>query len=285
MRRIIGGLLMATLLLAGCSTLRFAYNQAPDLAYWWIDGYADLDNDQSKQLRESLTHWFRWHRSSELPLYAGMLARGESQVQEPATPTQACRWYDEIMARIDAASEHAVPAMAALARTITAEQVAHIERRYDKKNREFADDYLQDTPAERLKAAVKVAQERAEILYGDLDAAQRQLLTRSIAQSPFDPERWLAERKRRQQDVLRLLRRLLSEPTTLAQTQDEIRAVIARMRVSPDEAYRDYQRRLLQHNCTLAAQLHNVSSTAQRRAAAKKLRGWQEDLRALAPSS
>ena len=48
LRIIVALLLLTPALLTGCSALRFGYNQAPELAFWWLDGYADFDEVQSR---------------------------------------------------------------------------------------------------------------------------------------------------------------------------------------------------------------------------------------------
>ena len=50
------------------------------------------------------------------------------------------------------------------------------------------------------------------MIYGRLDEPQRSALRRQIEQSIFDPQRILAERQRRQQDVLQTLRQLAGQP-------------------------------------------------------------------------
>ena len=43
-----------------------------------------------------------------------------------------------------------------------------------------------------------------------------------------------------------------------------------------------YQQRLNEYNCAIAAKFHNSTTPAQRQAARTKLKGWEDDLRALA---
>ena len=43
--RIIGASLLA-LALPGCAVVQLAYNQAPGWTSWWINSYADLDDEQ-----------------------------------------------------------------------------------------------------------------------------------------------------------------------------------------------------------------------------------------------
>ena len=84
---------LAALLLAGCgSFLRLGYGQGPHLAYWWADGYLDLDGEQSLRLREALDDWFDWHRRTQLPDYAALLARAQREVMQPSSPQAMCAW-------------------------------------------------------------------------------------------------------------------------------------------------------------------------------------------------
>jgi hypothetical protein len=43
-----------------------------------------------------------------------------------------------------------------------------------------------------------------------------------------------------------------------------------------------YEQRVMQANCSLVAELHNSTSQTQRQHAQEKLKGWADDLRALA---
>lgn len=270
------------LLLAGCSAVRLAYNQAPHLVYWWLDGYADFDTEQGERTRDALADWFAWHRATQLTDYAGLLATAQQQILHDVTPGEVCQWADELRKRIETGYEQTVPAMADIVRTLKPRQLQHIEQRYRKADEEFRDEYLQSTRAEQLKGSNKRARSRAELIYGRLDEAQVALLTQSIADSPFDPEGWLAERQLRQREIVDTLRTLQSERTDKSRTEAALRLFAAHAAVSPRPAYREYQLRLFDYNCRLIARLHNSTTPEQRRYGADKLKGWEEDLRALA---
>ena len=51
LRHIIGALLAALVLLGlgGCSAVKLSYQNAPELTYWWLDSYLDLNDTQSRQ--------------------------------------------------------------------------------------------------------------------------------------------------------------------------------------------------------------------------------------------
>ena len=179
--------MLASLLLGGCSAVRIGYNQAPTLAWWWLDGYMDFDAEQAPKVKEALNQWFAWHRTTQLPDYANLLAAAQVQVLQPATPQQVCRWADDLRVRLATAFAQGVPMAADLLPGLKAEQLVHLERRYRKSNRDFEEDYLQQDRDERQKAAVRRTIDRAEMLYGHLDERQRQLIAAGVAASPFDP--------------------------------------------------------------------------------------------------
>jgi hypothetical protein len=80
-------------LLQGCSAVKLAYNNAPELAYWWIDGYADLDDAQSLKVREELARLQQWHRTNELPRIAELLQRTRQLALADTTPEQVCTLF------------------------------------------------------------------------------------------------------------------------------------------------------------------------------------------------
>jgi Family of unknown function (DUF6279) len=282
---IIGGCLLAAFLLGGCSAVRIGYNQAPTLAWWWIDGYLDFDAEQAPRVKEALGQWFVWHRTTQLPDYANLLAAAQVQVLQPATPAQICRWSDELRARLSTAVVHGVPLAADLLPGLKPEQLAHLEKRLQKSNREFEQDFLQQDADEQQQASVKRTIDRAESLYGRLDERQRQLIATGLAASPFDAGQWFAERKAIQGESLQALARLTAGGAQRADRESNLaglQALAARAQSAAPSAYRSYRQRLTDYNCAFVAQLHNSTTTAQRQAARAKLKGWEEDLRALA---
>jgi hypothetical protein len=268
-------------LLAGCSAVRLAYNQAPELAYWWLDGYVDFSDAQKPLARGALHDWFVWHRRDELPQYAQLLAQAREQVLAPATPEQACRWFGQINERVDAAFDRALPPLADVMRRMTPAQIAHLERKYASTSDELENDFVKPRPQARQKAQLDRVVDRAEMIYGRLDAAQRARIAEILVESPFDAPRWLAERRARQQDALRTLARLSTEQASVDDAERELRRLAEQSRRSPDDAYRAYQQRLIAFNCSFAARVHNLTTVEQRATAAGRFKSWEEDARVL----
>jgi hypothetical protein len=280
---IIAMMLAVSVLLSGCGlALRIGYNQGASLALRWLDSYAEFDDAQTLRVRAALDEWFVWHRRTQLPDYADLLARARAELPGSATAERMCAWSNDLRARFDTAIEHAVPAMAEIMPTLSAQQIASIEKRYASRNDEYRDDFLHRDPAKRKKAATEREIERAEEFYGRLDDAQRAFVVRAVAESPWDGDMAYAERLRRQQDMLAIVRRLAATRATPAEAEAEIRGYLKRIERSPQEAYRRYLARLVDYNCVYAAALHNLTTAEQRQKAAKQLKGYEEELRALA---
>lgn len=268
-------------LLTGCSTVRLGYESGPTVAWWWLDGYVDFSSEQAPKAKEVIRQWFTWHRPSQLPEFAALLASAQAPIGEPTTPAQTCRWVERARSVAEPSIDRALTLGADLVPGLGEAQFKHLEQRYAKSLAEMRTDYLQAKPEERQKASIKRASERAESMYGRLDDAQRKLIAAGIAASPFDPEAWLQERQRRQADIVQTLRRLVAERADRDRIVAAMRAQAERIERSPDPDYRRYQQTLTEFNCGLAAQVHNSTSPEQRKHAQAKLKGWEDDLRSL----
>lgn len=275
--------LLALLLpvLAACSAVRLAYNNGPQLAWWWIDGYLDFDRTQQPAVRAGIERWFDWHRATQLPDYAALLAAMQDEVGGPTTAEAACRWQARWRERLEPALERGIGLAADLVPTLKEANLRHLAQHQARQMDEMRRDFLQPDLDERRRESVKRAVERAERLYGRLGEAQRRVVADGVAASPFDPALWAAERERRQRETVQVLRRLVAERADRDDRVAALRALAERAERSPVAAYRDYQRRLAEYNCALAARLHNATTPAQREKARATLKGWEDELRAL----
>jgi hypothetical protein len=279
-RIIAAGLLLFAL--GACSMLRLGYSQGPELLYWWLDGYADFSDEQSPRVREALADAFDWHRREQLPGIADQLAQLRSEVAQPTDAQAVCRWQDAVRSRMDAVTTQVLPTALELAATLSPAQLRQVERQQAKKNAEFRSEHLQRDADERRAAQLKRGIERAEMLYGRLDASQRERIARALQASPYNGEAWLAEREARQQLVLRTLRGLNSRSLDVPAARAALQPLTTQQALRPD--YRNDLRRITQYNCQWMADLHNSTTAAQRQAAQERLRGWETDLRALTGS-
>lgn len=283
--RWLAALAVVSLLVAcGQATWRFAYNQAPSILLWRMDSFADLNDGQEEVARERLATLHTWHRSTQLPEYAALLARVREQLPRNATPEQMCRYWADLRPSLEALAERTVPLWAELGMSLSDAQIRHIEGRQARSNRDWRADFLDGSAEQRKDKRVELTVGRLEMVYGPLDNAQKQTVARLLEQSAFDAAASFAERVRRQQDLVATVRRMQAEKMTPAQAQDAVRGYMARLWNSPSASHRAYAQRITQSNCQFYAAIHNAMPAAKREAAVVKLKGYEADLLALAGS-
>jgi hypothetical protein len=276
------GLTMATLIgLSGCSTLKVVYNSSDDLIYWWLDGYADLQDGQKQFTRDALTDLQRWHRQQQLPEYVTLLKRMQAMAPHDITPAQVCAVTEDMKNSFVSLLRFVEPANTKLATQLKPEQLVSIRKRFDKTNKTWKEDWLNPTAEDRLRYRIKLATNRLEDFYGRLDKPQREVLHQWLSESIFDPKLSYAERERRQADSLQTFQRMAQEGSATTQAQALLRGLTERSFNSPNERYRAYNRELWNENCEGFAKLHNSTTPAQRQRMAEALRGYEQDVKAL----
>ena len=279
--RIISLLLVACLLQA-CAAVKLAYNQAPDLAYWYLDGYVNFSSEQSLQVKDDLSQLQAWHRQTQLPGYIDTLQKLQQKISADVNALEACSIFSDIRRKFIVLSDQTQPTVVAMLDTLTSSQLEVMARKFDKGNSEFRSDYLEtEKPANQSKR-YKQAVSRAEMLYGRLDDKQMALVALQVEKSRFSASLAYAERQRRQQDTLRTLRSVLKNQSTTDQKRQAVLSLFERTLTSPNANYAEYSDRLTQEGCKNFADLHNSTTDRQRRRAVTKLMGYEQDIKTLA---
>ncbi len=262
--------LLLTSLVSGCSFVQMAYNQLPELTYWWADSYLDLTDAQSVGLRQHLRALQDWHRQAELPLYAQTLTQLATLAPGDITAPQVCQVVDTLRPRLQALADQAAPGLATLASSLKPAQLVHLQRQLEKRAQKWQEEWLDGSPTERQEHRLKRQSERFETFYGALTPTQRSVLRTQAQASRFDVRLAQAELLRRQNDILQTLR-----------SNTDIRELLARTITSPDPQYQRYLTALTQENCANFAEFHNQTDATQRRKLAGTLTSYAADARAL----
>ena len=268
--------------LSGCSTIKIVYNNSDDLLYWWLDGYADLQDSQKHLTRDALTELQRWHRQQQLPEYIALLQRMQAMAPNDITPAQVCAVTEDMKSSFIRVLRHIEPASAQLASQLKPDQLRSVRQRFDKTNKTWKEDWLDPNAEDRLRYRTKQATHRLEDFYGHLDKPQREALHQWLSTSIFDPALSYAERERRQADTMQTLQRIAQEgPAKQESAQAQLRALVDRSFNSPNERARAYGKELWSENCAGFAKLHNSTTPAQREHMARTLRGYEQDFKIL----
>lgn len=283
LRHIIGVLLssLLALCLSACSAVQLTYQNAPELSYWWIDGYLDINDAQSAKLRQGLSSLHAWHRQQELPVYLATLNKLQKAAGADTTPEQVCALYADLRARLQPVFDQFEPTAAALAPGLDQAQLEHVARQLDKRHRKWQNDWLSLSPEQRQAKRVDQLTDRAEMFYGRLEEQQRAVLRVGLRVAPLDVTLLERESTRRQSDLLQTLRELQVEKPGSANTKAALRKGFERWLDSPDPAYRDYARQTTQALCKTFAALHNASTPTQRAQFVRTLQDYRDDVRSL----
>jgi hypothetical protein len=284
LRRLVGAaavLGVGLMALSGCSTVRLAYHQAPHLAYFWFNDQLNLQAEQTPPFKQNLERFFQWHRAEELPRYVARLQHWQSLARHDITPAQACTQFDFVRQAYLRGSERALAPLTQLALGLQAPQFKALASKHQRNKEKFEEEWLSGSTQEKLTRRVDKAVDRYEDLYGELTAPQRELLTELTRRSGLEPQRWLAERQRRHEDLMASLRQAQAEPARASQL---LQGWHARVMQSPDTAYAAYQAERIQEGCQQFALLHNTTSPAQREHAIKTLKRYESDFASLIPA-
>lgn len=281
--RIIGVLavLAAGVLMQACSAIKVAYNQAPELGYWQLDSYFDLNSTQGAQVKNELARLQGWHRETQLPAYIAALQKLETQLPGNIDARQACSIVADVRTKLVTMTSHAEPAMAGLVVQLGSQQLANLERKFAKGDEEFKDDFIDASAKSARNKRYKQAVKRAEMLYGRLEERQLAVINERIDRSSFDAKLSLAERQRRQQDALQTLRPLVGGQASATAALPAVHGWLERAYNSPTPAHRAYMEELTQDGCKTFAEVHNSTTPEQRRKAVEVVQGYAQDFRLL----
>jgi hypothetical protein len=199
-------LLLACVMLGGCSAIRTVYNQAETVAAWRADDYFDLTDEQKRTFRGSFARVHAWHRATQLRAYAGLLEAVDKRLARgPAL--QDVGWVvDGMKAQSRRLVEHAYRDAAVFLATLTDAQVVNARRRFERDNRSWAKDHGVGTPAaEQKRLRAKNDLDTIEHWSGPLDSEQRARFTALSEAQPLDASLRHQDRLRRQREFIALL--------------------------------------------------------------------------------
>jgi hypothetical protein len=197
---------LALALLPACSTTRLAYENADLFLRWRANNYFDFQGAQSEELDRRLAAFLVWHRAKALPQYA-RLGEEAAQRVERGIKREDLEWsYDSVTVQVREALGAAALEAAGLLDRLSSAQIRHFEQRLVEENRKFAKEQVQGTLEERHKRRVKRNTELLEGWFGPLSAAQAERVRGYSERAPFSAELRERHRKRRQAELLAMLR-------------------------------------------------------------------------------
>ena len=276
-------LALMLVVVAGCSSLRLAYNNGDTVLYWWLNAYVDLDRDQKGWVREDIDKLFDWHRKTQLKDYVEILRKGQKQVQGNVTQAELLADYDEIKSRTQSLLLKAAPDLADLARSLKPEQIAQMEKKFKSNNEDYRKKFLTGDQEKRQQLRYKKSMEQFELWFGSFSREQEAAIRKASDARPLDNEIWLDERSRRQRNVLTLVQKVqnekLSKEATVALINTLIKDSFERLEHSERKPFFDaFENSTAQMVLTVI----KIATPAQKEHAVKRMQGWIDDFNSLA---
>ena len=269
--------LAAVLLLAlaaGCSALGFAYDNADTWLRWQSGRYLDLDSGQTSELDARVDAFLAWHRAEALPQYARLAGEAVSRLERGASRDDLVWGYDAIREQSRAGLLRAGAELGDFLDRLAPAQIAHLEERFAQENRKYAERWLAGTPAQRRERRYGRIVKALEDWLGELNDAQRERIRQYSEGAPLDAEGRDRDRRRRQAELLAMLR--------AGASARRVGDWAAHWEHGRDPGFAAASRAAMQDFIGLLADLERTLSPGQRQHAVRRLRGYARDFQVLA---
>ena len=265
------------LVLGACTVGRFAYNNASPAVTYIVDDYFDLSGTQEGWVRTRFERLQAWHRTQELPAYERDLRDAVARTERPLTIDDA-RWVNKTLrAYYKRMVDQALPDMADLLMQLDGDQVQRFEQRFAKESAKIEKEYGKGDPAVREKKRADKVIDQIETYTGRLDDHQRDLVYGRVHFMTDVSAMRLADRQRRQQMVVALVRSKPAKPEMIA----GLRKVLI-----DTDSWRnpEYVKAIAKRDEEVGEMMVQLSATwkpDQRAEVQEKLRGYLNDVSAL----
>ena len=270
-------------LLAGCSTLKLAYNHSPSWFTYQLDVYLDLDDAQESVLSTQLDALHAWHRHHALPAYAQTLREWSQQVASGHrfSVEDVLKGQQQIEQELLRIGSQIAAEITPIVQGLTPRQIEHLKAKLEKSNREYQNKYLSASmnEARRKKERLEELEERYENWLGKLTKEQKARLSSVVDRQLFGPMLWSEERQARQRAMLSLIAE--SRSMSAEQVQRAWKSYfdsLSTYRVPELESRRPLIRSAW---AEVTADMLNMMTEQQRQLLQKKLLGYANDFQVL----
>ena len=260
--------------LGACSSTTLVYNRMDFLLPWYLDDYAELDNEQEKYLDELLSPFLVWHRSDELPRYVEILDLITASLDHPLTTEGVAAISGEFEAAWFRLEAVGLERLLDLGARLSDEQVESFLAELQKQQQKYEKKYLPRSDKQFHEDSYDSLLDSMQDYLGRLNSSQREQLL-AISQGLLRSDRyWLSERAA-----------WLARLDVLMQREEGWQQRVRDAVAQRDEHVAPEYLRIYEHNIQLIhggiAQLLNSRSDAQDRRLRKKLSNLREDLQTL----
>lgn len=275
--RRVASLVLLIALLASCSAVRLSYDNADWVLARMAGNYVDMDREQARALKAQLGQFHAWHRREELPRYAALLDDAAVRVQRGLSRDDVVWVVGAVRTRYQVLGRQAADRLAPLLLTLNDSQLAGMEARFAADNRKFAGKLPKD-PTEAVQVRADWLCARFEDWIGDMTPAQHDLVVSFARAFPDVPAQRLADRKRRQEQLLVVLREHAHGPDA----QLRLVGLISDFEAGRNQRYRDTLVSWEAGFIDLIVQLDHTLSPRQRAMTVEQMHDYAQEFRSMA---
>lgn len=256
--------------------MKLGYQQGDRLAYWWVDRYVDVSDDQEPPTKEAIARFFAWHRRAQLPEIATVLTRVKGEVAGPVDASMIRQVQQDTNRLGRQAFENTIPDLADLMLTLTPDQIKRMESKFAESNAKYRKEFLKSDPDARTDARYDKIMDYAKLVYGRFSNDQEKAIRNAMGPYMEGADARYAERLKRQQAWLAVARDISTNHPSKPQAEDMLRKYADQwQRPSAGE------QRSTSAGVDLSVKIANLTTPEQKAYAVKRFDGWIDDTRSL----
>ena len=265
-----------------CGMVKVGYRNGETVGLFMMNRYLDLSGEQKDFVKPRLRTLLAWHKSTQLPDYATLAGELQRKARQPITLAEVTAYNEQARRRLMTTVVHAMPDMADIALRLGPDNIAMLQKRFADDDDKWRDDHLKGDVEKRQKARYEKTLERVEEWYGRFDREQRAAIRALSDARPLDNEILLAERQRREGEIIGMLERIQREKPSRDAVVTMMKGIADHFEQSPDPDRRAFTDALHKATNEMNAQIHNMATPEQRTKAVARLQEWIDDFRSLA---
>lgn len=272
----VAGALAIAATVSACALIKTGYENADTVGMFWINGYLDLSSEQKDYVKPKLRTLIAWHRKTQLPDYKTLAQTLKKRADTDITAAEVTDIQKQFRERIETMVQHAIPEAADLALRLTPENIKVMQDKFEDNDDKFRDDMMRGDTDRQNKARYEKTLDRAEEWYGRFSKDQRAQIRKWSDARPLNNDAMLAERQRREKEMIDLLTKVQKEKPSRDQVIALLKDYAQRFEWSPDPQRRAFQEAYRKATYEMDAAIHNQSTPAQRAKAKAKLQDWSD---------
>lgn len=190
-------LLMALLVLSGCSRIGLAYRNLDIIIPWSLSDYLDMNTSQKDWFNTRLKDHLSWHCSTQLPSYLTWLDRLQQMVEtNQVTASGLQTRTEEAKQAISQISRQITPSAVELLGQLDDKQVQEMQAAFAKDQRKRENEFLKEPLNTQISDRAERMEKRLNPWMGKLNAAQQQRIQEWSTSLGEQNRAWLDNRAR-----------------------------------------------------------------------------------------